>query len=157
MTPLPLPSFSFSFTPLDTFFFALSAPEIKKEGLTYLVLESLPPVSAFSSWLSRLVMRLLKEMASWSLAESSALRAASSRSAVSARAEAASASARRFSSFYNRASVVAKEEESNKNAYVSGVVNLELAWEKCTRAFNGVALSTVFVLGSPPSMIARVL
>lgn len=25
---------------------------------------------------------------------------------------------------------MAKEEESNKNAYVSGVANLELAWEK---------------------------
>lgn len=36
MTPLRFPFFSFSFTPLDTFFFALSAPEIKKGGVNLL-------------------------------------------------------------------------------------------------------------------------
>ena len=74
--------------------------------------------------------------------------AASSRSAVSARAVAASASARRFSSFYNRATVVTKEKKVKKTRTL--VVSSILNWpgkKMHTRAFNGVALSTVFVLG----------
>lgn len=69
---------------------------------TYLDLASEPLLSAFSSWASRLAMRLLRETASCSLAVISALAAARSRSAVSARAWAVSASARRPASFYSR-------------------------------------------------------